>query len=345
MVWNALAFTILGIRATYCIQNLRFQEFICHVSRVQDAISLARTPLVELVNQTLTQEVDDELLTLQAQLQSSSITQADHDIAKDQLEVYLASMQTNIERRGACPALAAFNYGGYNSALGGSVLPADTFYAASIGSGAAVVDVSLTPPGGTTLLYNTLLPGGGPTCDATCVCTKLEEVTTATRTARFETMQNSLIARLDRNTGRLGAQKTRKLELIKDVVENELELYDFIIDLSTGLMPLEDPEHAKLDDVISIYVNGPDAYGEAGQPNIADSSLKRTTIMELYISVDENDIAELTARCQVCSCQHLSQAVLSPVLLPLTLRYIAMLSYCRGWAIALNCWGRHLDDI
>lgn len=287
---------------------------------MQDTISLARTPLVDLVNQTLTQEVDDELLTLQAQLQSSSITQADYDDSKSQLELYRDNMRTNIGRRGACPAaLSAFNYGGYTSVLGGTVIPADSFYVASIGSGAAVIDVSLTPPGGTTLLYNTLLPGGGPSCDATCVCTKLEEVAAAARTARFETMQNGLIARLDRNSGRLGAQSARKLELIKEVVENELELYDFIIDLSTGLMPYEDPENAKLDDVISIYVNGPDAYGETGQPNIADSLLKRTTIMELDIAVSPDDIGLLAERCQVRNGLPLSPPF--PVLLPSQMKW------------------------
>ena len=324
-------------RTTLCLANLvsdtrrRIQSIgprgeRSHVLRVQDVISLARTPLVDLVNRTLTQEVDDELLSLQAQLQSSSISEADHDTAKDQLELYLEGMRSNIERRGQCPALAAYNYGGYNSALGGAVIPADTFYAASIGSGAAIIDVSLTPPAGTTLLYNMLLPGGGPACDATCVCTKLEDVAGAAKSARFETMQNRLIARLDRNTGRLGAQKTRKLEMIKDVVENELELYDFIIDLSTGLMPLEDPEHAKLDDVISIYVNGPDSYGESAQPNIADSNLKRTTIMELDIAVSENHIGELTARCQVW--QPASSGC-DAVPLPFVLRFQAMLRSCQ----------------
>jgi hypothetical protein len=278
--------------------------------RVQDVMSLARKPLVALVNQTLTQEVDDELLTLRAQLQSSSITQADHDTAKAQLELYRSNMRTNLDRRGACPALAAYNYQGYIGSLGGNVIPADNFYAASIGSGASMIAVSLSPPGGTALIYNTLLPGGGPACDAVCVCIKLEEVAAAARTARFESMQKNLIARLDRNNGRLGAQKARKLELIKEVVENQLELFDFIIDLSKGLMPYEDPEHAELDDVISIYVNGPDAYGEDGQPNIADSLLKRTPIMDLNITAQPDDIGLLTERCQVNKCFLLLQSCL-----------------------------------
>ena len=102
-------------------------------------------------------------------------------------------------------------------------------------------------------------------------------------------------------------QKARKLELIKAIVENELELYDFIIDLSKGLEPLSDPEHANLDDVIGVYVDGPLAYGVDGQPNIADSMLKRTPIMELNITatlmtlVSWWNAARYVAFCVLCS--------------------------------------------
>ena len=250
---------------------------------------------------TLGNEVDEHLLNLQAQLQSTSITQAEHDVAVAELEAYRNDMQFNLDARWACPVLLSYNYVGYpNSGTVGTIIPADEVYSSSIGGGASIVTVTLNPPAGSLLTYSDLLPNGGPTCDTTCVCNKLDEVAAAAKQARFESMQTQLVNRLDRNSGRLGAQKSRKLDLLKDIIENELELYDFIIDLSTGLEPLSNPESAVLDDVIAVYVNGPAAYGINGQPNVADSMLKRTPIMNLNITADPDAIGILVQWCQVC---------------------------------------------
>ena len=178
---------------------------------VQDVITLAQTPLVDLMRQTIEQEVEDEILNLQAQLQSSTITQTDHDVAKAQLELYETDMLTNIDRRGQCPDLAVYNYGGYpSSGPIGSIIPTDNVYAVSIGGGAALIDVTLDPPGGTTLTYNSMLPSGGTTCNSACVCTKMADAAGAARDARFESMQNSLVSRLDRNSGRIGDAESSK---------------------------------------------------------------------------------------------------------------------------------------
>jgi hypothetical protein len=268
---------------------------------LQEVITLAQTPLVDLIQQVLEQEVEDEILNVQAALQTTAITQSDHDIAKAKLELYQTNILLNLERRGQCSSLAPYNFAGYpTTGAVGSVIPTDNVYSSSIGGGAALVDVTLDPPVGTALTYNNILPAGVTSCDAACVCTKLVDAAETARSTRFESMQNSLVARLDRNSGRLGVQKSRKLELVKAIVETELELYDFIIDLSKGLEPLSDPENALLDDVIGVYVNGPLAYGVDGQPNIADSMLKRAPIMELNFTANPNDIGTLVERCQVC---------------------------------------------
>lgn len=273
---------------------------------LQDVIALARTPLADLMRDTLGNEVDGRLLNLQAQLQSTSITQAEHDNAVADLEAYREFIILDLEARGACPLLQEFNYVGYPSTGAvGTIIPEDILYAPNIGGGASIVPVSLTPPDGSLLTYNELLPDGGPTCNTTCVCEKLFEVAGAAKQARFDSMQTQLVNRLDRNSGRLGAQKSRKLELMKDIIETELELYDFIIDMSTGLEPLSKPEEAVLDDVIAVYVNGPAAYGVNGQPNVADSMLKRTPIMELNISDTSSDaLGTLVERCQVLTKLH-----------------------------------------
>lgn len=269
---------------------------------MQDVIALARTPLADLVRDTLGNEVDERLLSLQAQLQSTSIDVAEHDAAVADLEAYRSNMIFNVEARGACPLLQEFNYGGYPSSGNvGTIIPEDKLYDPNVGgSAASILPVSLTPPTGSLLTYNDLLPDGGPTCNTTCICEKFYELAGASRQARFESMQTQLVNRLDRNSGRLGAQKSRKLEILKGIIETELELYDFIIDMSTGLEPLNKPEEAVLDDVIAVYVNGPAAYGVKGQPNVADSMLKRTPIMELNISDSSSDaLGVLVDRCQV----------------------------------------------
>lgn len=269
---------------------------------MQDVISLARTPLAELITRTLENEVDERLLSLQAQLQSTSIDVTEHNAAVADLEAYRSDMLFNVEARGACPFLQDFNYGGYPSTGNvGTIIPEDKLYDLNAGGSAASIrPVSLTPPAGSLLTYNDLLPDGGPNCNITCVCDKFYELAEASRQARFQSMQTQLVNRLDRNSGRLGAQKTRKLEILKEIIETELELYDFIIDMSTGLEPLNKPEEAVLDDVIAVYVNGPAAYGVSGQPNVADSMLKRTPIMELNISDSSSDaLGVLVERCQV----------------------------------------------
>lgn len=268
---------------------------------LQDVTALARTKLVDLVNTTLANEVEERKLNLQAQLQSTSITQAVHDTAVADLEAYLAQMLQNLEARYSCTLLQDFNYNGYPSTGAvGTIIEPDLLHDQNIGVGASIVAVSLTPPAGSPLTYNDLLPSGGPTCNMTCICDKFYEVAGAAKQARFDSMQTQLVNRLDRNSGRLGAQKARKLEMMKEIIENELELYDFIIDMSTGLEPLTKPEEAVLDDVIAVYVNGPAAYGVNGQPNVADSLLKRTPIMDLNISDSSSDaLGILVERCQV----------------------------------------------
>jgi hypothetical protein len=249
---------------------------------------------------TVKTEVDNVLVSLQAQLQSGSIMRADHDTAVSQLSTYRTDMLTNMDRRGACPALAAYNYAGYPAigGLAGSIIPADDVWTAGLGGGAPLVTVSLVPPPGSLLTYNDLLPAPAAACAANCLCAKMESVAAASHRSRLETMQNNLIARLDRNGGRLGAQKERKLALLKQVLESQTELYDFIVDLSKGLEPLNNPEEAVLDDVIAVYVDGPLAFGVNGQPNIADSMLKRTTILDLNLTSNANAVGELAERCQ-----------------------------------------------
>lgn len=247
-------------------------------------------------------EVADTKASLQAQLQAGSIVQADHDFAVGQLDAYAAAMDTNIDRRGACPAsagLAAFNFPGYPASgdLLRTILPADTFYGADVAAGGTLVDLTLTPPG--LLTYNDLLPASTTSCAApSCACTKLEALAADTVASRAEAVQNNVISRLDRTNGRLGAQKARKLELLKNVLDNQPALYEFIVDLSTGLEPIADPEEAVLDDLIGVYVSGPLAYGVNGQPNIADSLLQRTTILDLNVTTNATAIGVLAERCQ-----------------------------------------------
>ena len=268
---------------------------------VQGAVDLARTPLATLVSDVITTETNAVFLDLQVQLQAGAITQTEHDSAEADVRAYMADMTTNIARRGKCPGLASYNYPGYPATgpRAEDVIPADALWAADIGAGADLLAVTLTPPAGTALTYNDMLPGGTSPCDAACVCTKLETLAEAQYTARFTTMQDDLIARLDRNKGRLGAQKARKLELLKDILDTRPELYEFIVDLSTGLEPLTKPDVATLDGVIAIYVEGPLAYGVDGRPNVADSLLKRTTILELDAATDPNAMGTLVERCQV----------------------------------------------
>ena len=271
-------------------------------SCMQAAISLAQTDLATLMKSTLEEEVQTARLDLALQLQATSIDQTQHDTAETDLEAYLTTMLDNVDSRGACPVLARFNTDGYptDGANPRSVLRADTVWDATVPS-VGFSAVSLNPPAATALTYNTLLPGSVNACSTACVCTKLESVAEAAYASRFSTMQDNLIARLDRNSGRLGAQRARKLELMRDIVDNTNELYDFIIDLSTGLQPLDNPEFAVLDDVISVYVDGPLAFGVGGQPNVADSLLKRTTITELDQDADPDALGILAQRCQVCS--------------------------------------------
>jgi hypothetical protein len=131
------------------------------------------------------------------------------------------------------------------------------------------------------------------------VCTKIDTVAEKLFTSRFTKMQEKLIARLDRNKGRLGAQKAKKLALLKEMLDERPELFDFVVDLSTGLDPLFKPEQAQLDGLITLYVDGPLVYGTDGRPNIADSQLKRVTILELDQSTDPSAIGVLVERCQV----------------------------------------------
>lgn len=254
------------------------------------------------MKETLEEEMTVARMDLALQLQASTIDQATHDAADADLEAYLTTMTANVNSRGACPVLQRFNTDGYpvDGANPRSVLRADTVWDASIPS-VGFSPVTLTPPVGSGLTYNDLLPGSVTSCDVSCSCSKLDTIAEATYASRFTTMQTDLIARLDRNSGRLGAQKARKLELMREIVTNSQELYDFIIDLSTGLQPLEDPEHAVLDDVIAVYVDGPLAYGVDGQPNAADSLLKRTTILELDQDADASAMGVLAQRCQVCA--------------------------------------------
>ena len=265
-------------------------------------ITLARTPLATLMNNTIKAEVNDILLNLAAQLQSSSITQAQHDQAEADVNSYQGNMYTNLDRRGQCSGLSSYNYPGYpaSGTSAGVYVPSDTVYDASIGGGAALVPVSLTPPNGTTLSYNSILPNSTNNCPSSCVCTKLELVAEAASTARFDTMQTKLVSRLDRTNGRLGAQKARKLALLKTITQDTPELFEFIIDLSKGLEPLTNPEQAVLDDIIAVYVGGPLAYGINGQPNAADSALQRSTILEVN-STNPSGRGILVERSQVRS--------------------------------------------
>lgn len=268
---------------------------------MQGAVELARTPLATLVGDAISTETNRVFLDLQVQLQAGAITQAEHDSAEADVRAYVADMATNIARRGKCPDLASYNYPGHPATgpSAGDVIAADDVWAAGIGGGADLLAVTLTPPAGTPLTYNDMLPGGVSPCDAACVCAKLETLAEAQYASRFTTMQDDLIARLDRTKGRLGAQKTRKLELLKEILETRPELYEFIVDLSTGLEPLTRPELATLDGVIAIYVDGPLAYGVDGRPNVADSLLKRTTILELDAATNPNAMGTLVERCQV----------------------------------------------
>ena len=272
---------------------------------VQEVNTLARQPLVELINKTMVAESDAILLDLAAKLQTGTIDQTQHDAAEAQVVAYRAGMDTNLRRRGNCDGLASYNYAGYPSAADPSKIPADTVYDVSIGGSDPLSDVSLDPAAaGTTLTYNSILPGAVTACegapntpsDPACVCDKLVAVAEAAYTSRFETMQTRLISRLDRTNGRLGAQKTRKLALLRNIVDNRAELFEFIVDLSKGLEPLSDPGRALLDDVIAVYVDGPMAFGVNGQPNAADSALKRTTILELNQTTNANARGELVNR-------------------------------------------------
>jgi hypothetical protein len=253
-------------------------------ARLQDTIDLATVPLAKLMNDTMVAEVDDVLLNIQAQKQSGTLSNSDHATAEAQLTAYRNSMSDNIANRApACSALAPYNYAGYPSSGGtaGTIVPSDSVYNSGATS-AALVNVTLDPPPGSSLTYNDLLPGSVTTCAAdACICTKIVSLAEAAKTSRFDTMQTQLIARLDRTNGRLGAQKTRKLGLLRTIVVDTPALFEFIIDLSQGLEPLTNPENALIDDVIAVYVDGPSAYGVNGQPNAADSALKRTTILEL----------------------------------------------------------------
>lgn len=283
-------------------------------SVLQEAVQLAREPMANLMNDTIGTEVQSALLTAAARRQAGSVTQAQYEAAKADLEAYRDDMRRNLERRGNCPDLASFDYAGYPSsgASAGTIVPADT-WDASIGGGASLIDVSLNPPAGSGLTYNDLLPGSVNSCTGSgadpCVCNKLEAVAEAVFESRFSTMQTNLISRLDRTNGRLGAQKTQKLDMLRDILDNRSELYEFIIDLSTGLEPLSNPENALIDDVIAVYVDGPLAYGINGQPNAADSALKRTPILELNQTADPDARGKLAERAQVC---HLSGMHLGP---------------------------------
>jgi hypothetical protein len=276
------------------------------------------------MKETIKTEVNEVLLNLEVQQQTMSITQAEFNQSKADVELYHDSMLTNIDRRGKCPVIARFNYQGYptTGTLARTIVDSDTVWDAGIGGGLNLIPVSLNPPAGSSLTYNTMLPGAVISCPDSCVCTKLDNVAEATFTSRYESMQNMLIARLDRTNGRLGAQKSRKLALMKKVIESNVELYDFIIDLSTGLEPLTKPEYAVLDDVIAVYVDGPLAYGIDGQPNIADSVLRRTTILDLDQATDPLAMGKLLERCQVSS-------------LPLIRRPFP-LSLCLCWRINRN---------
>jgi hypothetical protein len=131
------------------------------------------------------------------------------------------------------------------------------------------------------------------------VCTKIDTVADKEHSSRFAQMQDKLIARLDRNKGRLGEQKARKLALLKEMLADRPELFTFVVDLSTGLEPLMKPEQAQLDALIAVYVDGPLSLGVDGSPNIADSQLKRNTILELNQTTTPSAIGILVERCQV----------------------------------------------
>ena len=277
---------------------------------MQDVNALARQPLAELMNATMVAETDAILLDIAAKLQSGTLTQAQHDAVEAQVVAYITGMDTNLQRRGNCDGLATYNYAGYPSAADPSIISADVVYDVSIGGSSPLIDVSLDPAAaGTTLTYNSILPGSVTSCEGApntpsspaCVCEKLVAVAEASYTSRFDTMQTRLISRLNRTNGRLGAQRARKLEMLQNIVNTTPELFEFIIDLSKGLEPLSDPEHALIDDVISVYVDGPYAYGVNGRPNAADSALQRSRILELNQTADPNARGELVDRSLVRS--------------------------------------------
>ena len=78
--------------------------------------------------------------------------------------------------------------------------------------------VTLTPPSGSTLDYNKVLPDSVNVCSGNCLCNKIVDLAASATTARWGSMQTRLITRLDRNLGRLNAQKVRKLALLADIV-------------------------------------------------------------------------------------------------------------------------------
>lgn len=313
--------------------------------------------MANLMNDTIYAEVQSAMLNAAAKRQAGTVTQTQYDAAKADLEAYRDNMETNLERRGNCPDLAQWDYAGYptTGASAGTIVPADT-WDAGIGSGASLVDVSLNPPSGSGLTYNDLLPGSVNSCPGSgadpCVCNKLEGVAEAVHESRFSTMQTKLISRLDRVNGRLGAQKTKKLDMLRDILDNRSELYEFIIDLSKGLEPLSNPENALIDDVIAVYVDGPLAYGINGQPNAADSALKRTTILELNQTADPDVRGKLAERAQVChlaACGHRMytsmQATSSDVpAIPTSTLYVYCGSHHAGCAL-INCTVLQRQDI